>query len=133
MSRLILGLDDSCPTNTIYSPIDDFYPNLYGFNWIERGDDGYYASVSRSSGLTVSNIISGDRQTLLEASELPKDPSSYVLNSDQTKVLWASDRVKQYRYSFFANYFVQDIKSGDIVPLFPDQDADILYSTWSPA
>jgi dipeptidyl-peptidase-4 len=47
-------------------------------------------------------------------------------------VLWATNYTKQYRHSYFANYFIQDVQSMNLRPLAPDQSGDIQYAQWSP-
>jgi dipeptidyl-peptidase 4 len=39
----------------------------------------------------------------------------------------------RYRYSYFADYFVQDLESGDLTPLVEDQAGDIQYAEFAPS
>ena len=74
-----------------------------------------------------------DQRTLVEAEQVPADYYEYWFNADATQILWAVDYTKQYRHSYFANYLVQDVATGETSPLLPDQDGDIQYAVWSPS
>ncbi|KAA8901294.1 dipeptidyl aminopeptidase B [Sphaerosporella brunnea] len=62
---------------------------------------------------------------LLSAAALPLLPS-------QENVLFAANYTKQYRHSYFANYYIFNRESGSVAPLVADQTADIQYAVWSP-
>ena len=64
---------------------------------------------------------------------MPADYYEFWFNADATQILWAIDYTKQYRHSYFANYLVQDVASGEVSPLIPEQDGDIQYAVWSPS
>jgi dipeptidyl-peptidase 4 len=103
---------------------------LNQINWeaARDGDDGDYSSFLGDGSLAIENISSRKRTVY----QLPGLGTGYSLNSDKSKVLIARNNTKQYRYSFFANYVIQDVKSNTTVPLHPDQNADVRYAAWSP-
>jgi dipeptidyl aminopeptidase/acylaminoacyl peptidase len=47
-------------------------------------------------------------------------------------VLWAVNYTKQYRHSYFADYLVQDVESGEVQSLVPGSTGDIQYADFSP-
>lgn len=56
----------------------------------------------------------------------------YTIRPDLKKILFSTNYKKQYRHSFFADYSVLNVESGEIVPLVADQDGDIQYAEFSP-
>jgi dipeptidyl-peptidase-4 len=54
------------------------------------------------------------------------------MNADQTLALLAANSTHNYRYSSFADYWVQDISSKIAQPLDPNQKRDVQYAVWSP-
>ena len=81
----------------------------------------------------MEDIVSQQQRILIPARQVPKDTYLYWFNTNVTKILWASNVKKQYRYSFFADYMVQDVESKVIEPLVPTQKRDIQYAVWSPS
>lgn len=64
---------------------------------------------------------------------LKPSPDWLKPSPDLKKVLLGVDKEKNWRHSFTAVYFVLDVASGDVEPLFPDNDgARIQLATWSP-
>jgi dipeptidyl-peptidase 4 len=105
-------------------------PVVNQINWVEgdHGDDGDYSSFLGDGSIKIENILSKKRHVF----QIPGQASGYSLNADKSKALIARNNTKQYRFSFFANYFIQDVKSNTTVPLHPDQSVNIRYAVWSP-
>jgi dipeptidyl-peptidase-4 len=105
-------------------------PEVSQINWVDGdgGEDGDYSSFHDDGTLTIENVSSNKRIVY----QLPGQASGYSLNSDRSRALIAKNHTKQYRYSFFANYLIQDVKAKTTVPLHPDQNVDIRYAAWSP-
>jgi dipeptidyl-peptidase 4 len=118
------------PSDPIFSTDVDLEPAVNQINWVagDDGDDGDYSSFQSDGSLKIENIASQKRLIY----QLPGQASGYALNSDKSKALIARNNTKQYRFSFFANYFIQDVKTNTSVPLHPDQSVDIRYAVWSP-
>ncbi|CAN6635014.1 dipeptidyl aminopeptidase A [Trichomonascus vanleenenianus] len=78
------------------------------------------------------------KQTVLNSTEFEyKGNKHYVdsveLNHDHTKVLIGSDTRKNWRHSTFAKYFIKDLNSGTIEPVFLENSgAEIALAEWSP-
>jgi dipeptidyl-peptidase 4 len=108
-------------------------PSIQLFNWVKvSNEDGYHAITTSNGSLILENIASRRRKVILEAQQAPPVGASFVMNLDQTKILWAANITKGYRYSFFANYLVQDVASGKVEPLDAAQNKDVQYAVWSP-
>lgn len=102
------------------------------FNWVlDPAREGEYVKMVNGS-LVVEDIVSQRSRILIPAAQVPKDVHGFWFNTNVTKILWAVDAVKQYRYSFFADYLVQDVESKVIEPLVKGQQADVQYATWNP-
>lgn len=103
------------------------------FDWVQVPDeDGYHAITTSNGSLVLENVASRQRIVVLEGQQTPPLGSSFVMNRNHTKVLWAANITKGYRYSFSANYLIQDVASGKVEPLDAAQNADVQYAVWSP-
>ncbi|KAE8148999.1 putative dipeptidyl peptidase 4 [Aspergillus avenaceus] len=109
-------------------------PSSRSVQWISSAEDGTYVYATDNGGIEIQNIVTNQTQTLIPSDKVPyKDSSySYWIKSDLSSVLWATNYTKQYRHSYFANYYVQDVKTLEYTPLVSDQDGDIQYAAWSP-
>jgi dipeptidyl-peptidase-4 len=84
-----------------------------------------------AGALILEDIVTEKQTILISADKVPKSIRQYWINTNLTKILYATNARKQYRYSYFADYFVQDVASGKIEPLVADQKQDIQYAVWS--
>jgi dipeptidyl-peptidase-4 len=84
-----------------------------------------------AGALVLEDIVTEKQTTLISADKAPKGIREYWINTNLTKVLYATNAKKQYRYSYFADYFVQDVASGKIEPLVAGQKGDIQHAVWS--
>lgn len=111
-------------------------------SWLESSDpeqDGTYVVQDESGSLIFKNIVTGENETFVDASEVSvpnNDIFDYSIQPDEESgrrhVLFASNYTKQYRYSYFADYYIFDRESKKTVPLVEDQRGDIQYAGWSP-
>ncbi|KAF2427772.1 hypothetical protein EJ08DRAFT_680745 [Tothia fuscella] len=115
---------------------DVFQRDRYGLDWLEWADvspdkshDAYRTYLSSSGNLIEENLISATKRTIMQA---PPKATGYSLNADKTVALFAVNVTQNYRYSSFANYQVQDVKTKIVQSLDPDQNGDIQYAVWSP-
>lgn len=76
--------------------------------------------------------MTNSSETLVTADKVPEDAHEYWIRPDLSAVLWATNYTKQYRHSYFADYFIQDVENGSLTPLVDDQHGDIQYAEWSP-
>ncbi|KAB8239571.1 prolyl dipeptidyl peptidase DppIV [Aspergillus alliaceus] len=109
-------------------------PSSRSVQWIAGVKDGSYVYAAEDGGLSIENIATNESRTFVPADKVPAGgaTSGYWINPDLSSVLWASNYTKQYRHSFFADYYVQDVASSKSVPLVPDQEGDIQDARWSP-
>ncbi|KAL4803382.1 putative dipeptidyl peptidase 4, partial [Aspergillus unguis] len=115
---------------TVISPA--FSPSLISVQWISTGTDGEYVTQEQDGGIKIESIVSNGSQTIVPAEKVPADAYSYWISPDLSSVLWATNYTKQYRHSFFADYYIQDVETLESVPLVEDQVGDIQYAEWSP-
>ncbi|KAJ4303954.1 Dipeptidyl peptidase 4 [Collariella sp. IMI 366227] len=101
--------------------------------WVQSNQDGDFITTGEDDSFVFENVVSGNKTTFLSADKIPKDYYDYQISTDRTKVLWAINYKKQYRYSYFADYLVQDVATGKTQPLIADAQGDIQYATWNPA
>ncbi|KAH7368759.1 dipeptidyl aminopeptidase B [Plectosphaerella cucumerina] len=102
-----------------------------GVSWIAGTDDGSYIYADAAVGLVIEDIVTGDSETFVPASALP-EYWEYWIRPDLKKVLFATNYTKQYRYTYFADYQILDVASGELTPLVEDQAGDIQYAAFSP-
>ncbi|KAM5442781.1 Dipeptidyl peptidase 4 [Microsporum ferrugineum] len=107
-------------------------PRSTSLAWINSDEDGQYISQSDDGALILQNIVTNTNKTLVAADKVPKGFYDYWIKPDLTAVLWATNYTKQYRHSYFANYFILDIEKGSLTPLAEDQSGDIQYAQWNP-
>ncbi|KAL1958809.1 hypothetical protein VTO42DRAFT_3646 [Malbranchea cinnamomea] len=107
-------------------------PSSTVFSWISSKEDGQYVFQDADGALVIQNIVTNSSKTLVAADKIPEDAYDYLIKPDLSAVLWATNYTKQYRHSYFANYFIQDVQQGSLTPLAEDQAGDIQYAEWSP-
>ena len=100
--------------------------------WVQSDNDGDFITKGEDGSFVFENVVSGNKTTFLSADKIPQDYSDYWISFDRSKVLWAVNYTKQYRHSYFADYLVQDVATGQTESLVSDSKAEIQYATWSP-
>jgi dipeptidyl-peptidase-4 len=108
-------------------------PSTRSFSWVGTGADGDYIYTGTSGDFLFENVATGKSSTFLSADKVPEDYHDYFISPDAEYVLWAINYTKQYRHSYFADYLIQDVASGETKPLDPTLAGDIQYAEWSPA
>ncbi|KAF2396018.1 hypothetical protein EJ06DRAFT_545311 [Trichodelitschia bisporula] len=107
-------------------------PSLQAYTWAPAPlADGIYTSLT-AAGLLKTDILSDTSEVLIPASRIPKGVREATLSPDGTRVLWAVNATKQYRYSFFGDYLVQSVAAGPAVPLVPESKGDTALAVWAP-
>lgn len=109
-----------------------FTPKVLSVSWLPGQEDGQIIYMSDEGALVQENFVTGDTTTFVAADRIPDDYHEYWIRPDQQKVLFSTNYTKQYRYSYFANYFVLDTASGQLTPLSEDQVGDIQYAEFAP-
>ena len=117
--------------STTESP--QFAASTRTLNWVSTGEDGDYIFTADDGSFVFENIATGKQSTFLSADKVPADYWDYFISPDASRVLWAVNYTKQYRHSYFADYLVQDVASGEVKPLVANSTGDIQYAQWSPA
>ena len=107
-------------------------PKSTSFSWISGEEDGQYVLQGNDGALLIQSVVTNSSETLVAADKVPENSYEYQIKPDMSAVLWATDYTKQYRHSYFANYFIQNVEDGTLTPLAEDQDGDIQYAEWSP-
>ncbi|KAI1503426.1 dipeptidyl peptidase IV N-terminal region-domain-containing protein [Biscogniauxia marginata] len=112
---------------------NQFGASSISVNWLSGGEDGQYIYAGDDGALVLENFITGESSTFVAADLIPADTYDYWIRPDLAKVLFATNYTKQYRHSYFADYSVLDVASGDLTPLIDDQVGDIQYAEFAPA
>lgn len=110
----------------------EFSPSYVAVQWISTGNDGEYVLRAQDGSIKIESIVTNQSQTIVPAEEIPADAYNYWISPDLSSVLWATNYTKQYRHSYFADYYIQDVETLRAVPLVEDQVGDIQYAEWSP-
>lgn len=116
---------------TVPSPA--FSPSSISVEWSSAaGIDGQYITTNADGDLVLEDIVTGSSETFVPADQLPEDLQEYWISADASRLLIASNATKQYRHSYFADYFILDVESGESTPLVDDQVGDIQYAELAP-
>jgi dipeptidyl aminopeptidase/acylaminoacyl peptidase len=107
-------------------------PQTRALSWVSTGADGDYIFVGDDGSFIFENIATGSQRTFLSADKVPADYWDFTISPDASRVLWAVNYTKQYRHSYFADYLVQDVESGEVQSLVPGSTGDIQYADFSP-
>ncbi|KAF2790567.1 hypothetical protein K505DRAFT_327491 [Melanomma pulvis-pyrius CBS 109.77] len=110
-----------------------FSASTRALSWVGTGEDGDYIFNGDDGSFLFENIATGKQSTFLSADKVPAGYWDYSISPDASRVLWAVNYTKQYRHSYFADYLIQDVASGEVTPLSANSTGDIQYAEWSPA
>ena len=113
----------------------NFSVSQTALQWISTGNssDGAYVVQDRStSSLTLGNIITNASSVFVDAAELNLDYHDYFIQPSAKHVLFSANYTKQYRYSYFADYYVWSVEEKTLIPLVEGQSGDVRYAAWSP-
>lgn len=108
-------------------------PQTRSFSWVGTGADGDYIYTGTNGDFLFENVATGQSTTFLSADKVPADYHDYSISPDASHILWSVNYTKQYRYSYYADYLIQDVKTGQTTQLDSAQTGDIQYAEWSPS
>jgi dipeptidyl-peptidase 4 len=128
----LVGGGDRLLTFNETTPSATIRPRSVSVSWSSAGDDGQYITTNSDGDLVLEDIVTGSTDTFVTADQLPSDLYEYWISSDATRLLISANATSQYRYTYFADYFILDVESGESVPLVDDQAGDIQYATFAP-
>jgi dipeptidyl-peptidase-4 len=104
--------------------------------WTSQGSDGTYVDQDATTGdLELANIVGGNSSVFVRASDVEgvgSDYYDYEIQPSGNHVLFSTNYTKQYRHSYFANYFVFNRAQKTTVALAEGQSGDIQYATFAP-
>lgn len=112
---------------------NQFRSSSTSVSWLSGGEDGQYIYGGDDGSLILENFVTGESSTFVAADLIPEGVVEYWLRPDLTKVLFATNYTKQYRHSYFADYSILDVASGELTALVEDQVGDIQYAEFAPA
>lgn len=93
--------------------------------WLPGDEDGLVTYLSDAGFIILENYITGKREQLVSSENIPEDYWEYWIRPDCKQVLFSTNYTKQYRYSYFADYQLLDVQSGESTALVDDQAGDI--------
>lgn len=121
----LLTFNETVPSATIR-------PSSMSVRWAASGDDGLFITTNDAGDLVLENIATGETDTFVTADQLPEDTHEYWISSDAQKMLIATNYTKEYRYSYYADYWILNVESGETEPVVEDQAGDIQYAAMAP-
>ncbi|ETN47070.1 uncharacterized protein HMPREF1541_01260 [Cyphellophora europaea CBS 101466] len=113
-------------------PAAQYSASSVSVSWVSGDEDGQYITESEDGSIVLQNIVTGDSRTLIEADAVPEDYWEYWVSPTADRVLWSTNYTKNYRHSYYSDYMIQEIESGELTPLVEDQAGDIQYAEWAP-
>ncbi|PWW77999.1 hypothetical protein C7212DRAFT_276810 [Tuber magnatum] len=126
-AKKLTTLADALSTN--------FSDSKSSVQWIAAGNssDGTYVVQDLSTAsLMLWDIVTNSSRVFVDATELGIDYHDYSIQPSGKHVLFSADYTKQYRHSYFADYYVWSVESKTLVPLVEGQSGDVQYAVWSP-
>jgi dipeptidyl-peptidase-4 len=103
------------------------------FDWVQDASkDGQHITFNAQGAVVIEDIVTQKQTILVPGNKIPANHREMWVNKNLTKVLFSVNARKQYRYSYFADYLIHDVASGNTEPLTPDQKGDVQYAVWSP-
>lgn len=130
--RQPLGGGNELLTFNITSPSPLYSPDSETVDWISSEEDGRFVTFNDDGAMVIQSIASNDSQVFVPADQVPADYWEYWISPDQSRVLWAVNYTKQYRHSYFADYLILNVETGQSMPLIEDQTGDIQYAEFAP-
>ncbi|KAF8246603.1 extracellular dipeptidyl-peptidase Dpp4 [Wilcoxina mikolae CBS 423.85] len=109
-----------------------FTPNRTSPFWTDADSDGTYIISDDTDSLIFRNIVTGSEETFVDSSKLGFTYYDFSIQPSRENVLFSANYTKQYRHSYFANYFIYNRESENVQALVADQHGDIQYAEWSP-
>ncbi|KAK0716285.1 dipeptidyl peptidase IV N-terminal region-domain-containing protein [Lasiosphaeris hirsuta] len=100
--------------------------------WTSSTKDGEFITRGSDGSLIFQDVVNGNQTTFLSASKVPANAREYWISADRAKILWAVNATSQYRYSYFADFIVEDVGSGKTESLVPGSAGDVQFATWNP-
>ncbi|NJB87515.1 dipeptidyl-peptidase-4 [Lewinella marina] len=103
----------------IFSP-----DGVSGFNFLQDGSS--YAELEGNAVVTYDITTGEVARTLVDGNALPTDGGfsgridDYTLSDDEKKILISSETEQLFRRSSQSNYFVYDVASGALNPVYPE-------------
>lgn len=117
--------------NTVSSPA--FTAKSTSIDWISTDEDGVGVRLDADGSLVLENFVTGNASTLVPVDQVPSDYWKYWIRGDLQKVMFATNYTKLYRYSYYANYEILDVATGELTPIVQDQAGDIQYAEFAPS
>ncbi|KAI8869310.1 hypothetical protein GQ42DRAFT_163511 [Ramicandelaber brevisporus] len=138
-----------------YKEMNDyaFYVRKNTLSWIAHPNttdtsahskDGYYVQDDKLGTISIRNIATNETTVIVRPSDMIK-PDGGVLeyfealvSPDWKYVLFGTNRRKEWRHSFFAEYYVFDVNSRKLKPLIKPSHGSVVASDkvqlvkWSP-
>lgn len=121
----LLTFNETVPAATIR-------PSSMSVRWAASGEDGLFITTNDDGDLVLESIATGETNTFVTADQLPEDTHEYWISSDAQKMLIATNYTKEYRYSYYADYWILDVESGETEAVVEGQAGDIQYAVMAP-
>lgn len=116
----------------------EFYPNSIEPMWLPNGDFLYTDYEVAHNLIKRFDVITNNSTVFLNTSTLTVDGKAYgnlfsdfYPSSDQSLILFAMDRAKQFRSSFYAKWILYDVSTGTSRYILSGQKA--ANPTWNPS
>lgn len=137
-----VGKDGKIPLNITAQRDGTFAPTYKSVQWIKTEDSvvndmGTYLVKDESTYSIRSIIDDSYKYTLYNGSDFKINHTIYEIDSlvaspDLSKAILKTDSSHHWRHSTFAYYWILDVKSGEIKPLFKqDRITKLAVASWS--
>lgn len=99
--------------------------------WLQSERDDQYV-IEADGALLLCSASDNSNRTFIASDQVPTGFYDYWISSDGERVLWATNYTKQWRHSYFADYIIHNVSTGETSSLVQDQMGDIQYAQFAP-
>ncbi|KAG9292736.1 hypothetical protein G9A89_008324 [Geosiphon pyriformis] len=116
-----------------------FVPSSKELEWsTTSAEDGVFTYRDQEDNIVLEHIADGSKKIIVNGKDIV-DPYgetisyfSYSMSPDSLYMLLATNRTKQWRYSYYANYWIYNLTSKSVFPLTAEIDTMVAYAEWGP-
>ncbi|KAL1923496.1 uncharacterized protein VTP21DRAFT_8476 [Calcarisporiella thermophila] len=119
-----------------------FRAKLISVQWEKDANAPLYSKQDDDNNIFIVNAADKSNTTLVNAADIKIDGKlisidGYEISPDKEYVLIQTNNTKLWRHSFYAHYYVFNVKSKEVKPLLQSQDLsakpEVQYVAWSPS
>ncbi|KAF9395973.1 hypothetical protein BGX21_009711 [Mortierella sp. AD011] len=116
-----------------------FAPKVRSLAWMPYGEDGVYSRINDDGDIILTNVDGSEPKVFLPGANVTDSQGkripffSFFVSPDEKYVLLGANRLKQWRHSFNATYYIYSMETYTLSPLLESTDEPgVEHVAWSP-